>query len=79
MRGRATPRLAIDETEIGLVDEGRRLEAVTLALSGHAASREPVELLMDERDQSFEGGLIALCPFEEQRGDVRVRLNDVVI
>ena len=59
-------RLAVDQADIGLVDERRRLEAVPHALSRHAASRDPVELLMDERDQSLEGVLVALPPLEQQ-------------
>jgi hypothetical protein len=29
-----------------------------------------MELVMDERDQSVEGALVALAPFEQQSGDV---------
>ena len=38
------------------------------ALSSHAAPRDPVELLMNERNQSLEGGFVAVAPFEEQLG-----------
>ena len=69
-------RLAVDQANIRLVDERRRLEAMTHALSRHAASRDPVEFLMDERDQSLEGALVALSPFEEQPGDVRVGIRN---
>jgi hypothetical protein len=40
------------------------------ALSRHAALRDPMELVMDKRDQSLEGTLVALAPFEQQCGDV---------
>jgi hypothetical protein len=42
------------------------------ALASHAASRDPVELLMDEWDQSRERALVSLPPLEQQCGDVRV-------
>jgi len=45
---------------------------VTFALARHAASRETMELVVDERDQLLEGALVALSPFEEQSGDLRV-------
>jgi hypothetical protein len=35
---------------------------VTRALAGHAAPRDLVELLMDERNQSGESCLVALTP-----------------
>ena len=65
-------RLPVDQADVGLVDERRRLEAVPHALARHAASRDPVELLMDERDQLLEGALVALSPSEQQSGDLRV-------
>jgi hypothetical protein len=30
-----------------------------------------MELLIDERDQSLEGGFVALSPFDQQSGDFR--------
>jgi hypothetical protein len=38
---------------------------------GYAASRDPVKLLVNERDQSLEGLLVASSPLEEQAGDFR--------
>jgi hypothetical protein len=35
------------------------------AFSGHAAARNPLELVMDERDQSLERALVALSPPEQ--------------
>ena len=63
----------IDQPQIGLVDERRRLEAVPDALAGHAAPRDLVELVMDERNQLLEGGFIALAPREEERRHLRWR------
>ena len=63
--------LRFDQPEIRLVDEHRRLEAVTRALARHAAPRDPVELLVDERNQPLEGTLVAPPPFEKEPGDPR--------
>ena len=48
-------RLAVDQAEVGFVDERRCLEAMALALPGHAASREAMEL-PDERPGSIVRG-----------------------
>ena len=63
--------LRVDQPEIGLVDEHGCLEAVTRALSRHAALRDPVQFLVDERNQSLEGSLVAPPPFEKEPGDFR--------
>ena len=63
--------LGVDEPEIGLVDEYRCLKAVTRTLSRHAALRDPVQFLVDERNQSLEGLLVAPPPFEKEPGDPR--------
>ena len=62
---------AVDQPEIGLVDERRGLEAVARALSRHAAPRDAVKLPVDERNQPLEGALVAPPPFEKQPGDLR--------
>jgi hypothetical protein len=61
--------LPVHQTHIRLVNKRRRLEAMTSGLSCHAASRDSVKFLMDERDQSLEGPLVASSPFEKQAGD----------
>ena len=53
-------RSAVNQPHIRFVDKRRCLEALTDALSCHAAARNLVELLMDERDQSLTGGLVSL-------------------
>ena len=55
-------RFAVDQADIGFVDECGRLQAVPHALSGHAAARDLVEFLMDERDQSLAGVVVSLAP-----------------
>ena len=63
-------RFSIDQTKKRLVDECRRLEAMARALTRHAALRDPMELVMDERDQSLERTMVALAPLEQQSCDV---------
>ena len=71
--------LSVDQTEICLVDECRRLQAVSAALARHAGSRDSMELLVNERNQSLEGVGVALAPFEKQSGDVGLTLGDTAI
>jgi len=42
------------------------------AFARHAASRDPAQLVVDERDQALEGTLVALSPLVQQSGHVRV-------
>jgi hypothetical protein len=49
------------------------------ALAGHAAPRDPVQLMVDERNQSLESDLVALAPFEQQPGDIRIVFGDAAI
>src|SRR4029079_13142730 len=49
--------VSFDQPQIRFVDEHCLLEAVTRALSRHAASRDPVQFPVDERNQSLEGTL----------------------
>jgi hypothetical protein len=67
---------AFDQPQIRLVDENRCLEAVTRALSRHAAPRDPMQFPVDERNQSLEGTLVALPPFEKEPGDPREVLRN---
>lgn len=62
-------RLPVDETDIGLVDERRRLQAVSHAFARHAASRDLAQFLMHQRDQLLAGRLVAPPPLEEEPGD----------
>ena len=58
-----------NQPEIHLVDECSCLKAVTRGFSRHAAPRDLVEFLMDERNQPLEGILVAPRPFEKEPGD----------
>jgi len=41
--------LHVHKSEVGLVDESRRLKAVTGTFAGDTASGNPAKLLMDQR------------------------------
>lgn len=69
-------RLPVDKTNIGFVDQRRCLQAVSHALPHHAASRDLVQFLMHERDQSLAGSLVAFPPFEKERGDICGRFSN---
>ena len=58
-------RLPVDQTDIGFIDERRGLQAVPDALSRHAASRDLVQLLMNQRDQLLAGSHVAFAPSGE--------------
>jgi hypothetical protein len=63
-------RFSVDQPEVGLVDERGCLQAMSHALSGHAASRDLAQFLMHQRDQLLAGSHIAFSPFEKERGDI---------
>jgi hypothetical protein len=61
----------IDQTEIRLVDERRGLQAVIRTLVPDVSLRDSMELCVHERNQSLQGILVALSPFDKQPGDFR--------
>ena len=61
----------IDQAEVRLVDERGGLKAVAPALPGHASPRDLMEFPLNQRNQSLEGRLVALPPFEKEPGDPR--------
>src|SRR5262245_57753438 len=62
--------LVIDKAQICLVDELGGLQAVAAALPAHVASREPMQLVIDNGRQSIQGFVIATAPGLQQRADV---------
>ena len=62
--------LRIDQPQVDLVDQRRRLEAVTDPFTRHAPTRDLMEFLMDERNQPLESRFIALAPREKESGDL---------
>ena len=63
--------LHLDEPQIRLVDERRRLQRVPDPLTLHVARRQTAQLLVHERQQRVERIGFAPVPGEEQRRRVR--------
>jgi hypothetical protein len=64
--------LDVDESQIGLVDEGGWLERVSTALMAHVLTRDPPQFLVHEWNELIEGGLIAVAPGQQQSGGITV-------
>ena len=71
--------VCIDQPDIRLVHQRRRLEAVAGTFPRHAAPRDSIKLLMDERNQSLQGGLVALRPSEKERRNFGWIVRDAAI
>jgi hypothetical protein len=57
-----------DQSQVGLVDQGRRLQRVAGTLASEIAAGDLVEFGVDEREQLVERSLIPMCPLvKEQR------------
>ncbi len=56
----------IDEPQVRLVDEGRRLQRVARAFPFETTPRNLVQLAVHERNELLEGGLVAPSPGEQQ-------------
>jgi hypothetical protein len=52
----------VDETDVQLVDETGRLKGGVRLFAGHVVVGEPMELPVDERDQSVSRALVASSP-----------------
>jgi len=63
----------IDEPDVRLVNEGRRLQGVVGPLVPKLARGNAVELRIDEWQQLIEGSPVASTPVAEQRRDVARR------
>jgi hypothetical protein len=80
--GSVVPRhvLGVNELQIRLVDERGGLKAVSGTLVGHVPARYLMELSMHERNQVFEGTLVATGPVPQQLGDLgRLVGNDAIL
>ena len=66
------------QPQVRLVHQRRRLQRMIGPLLAHIAPCETVELLIDQRDQSVEGGSVALAPRSEELGGsaVGIRRHD---
>ena len=69
----------MDEPQIRFVEQRRGMETVSSTLCCHAASRDLMKFPLYERNQSAEGGLVALTPFQKQCGNVRGVVRSVGI
>ena len=58
----------MDERQICFVEQRRGLDTVSNPLSCHAPSRDLMKFPLFERNQSAEGGLVALTSFQKQCG-----------
>ena len=58
--------LDVDETQVSLVHQRRRLQRMIRSLLPHVTLRQTMELIVDERHQSVEGRTVALGPSPEE-------------
>ena len=61
----------IDETEICLVNERRRLQRVSLIFASHGSRGLTMELVVDRREKTIGRVGVTVAPGEEQSGDIR--------
>ena len=59
----------VDQAELGLVNQGRGRQGMAAVLILDGVSREFVELLIDDRDQGLERGLVPGAPGAEEFSD----------
>jgi hypothetical protein len=57
------------QAQVGLVDEGRRLQRVPLALAAQLRRGEPLELAVDQREELLVGRGFASPPGLQELGD----------
>jgi hypothetical protein len=60
----------LHQAEIGVVQDGGRLEGVVRAFAPQVAGGERPEVVVDEGDQAVEGAAVPFPPGGEQPGDV---------
>src|SRR5262245_30093227 len=60
----------VDQSQVGLVDEGGGLQGVVGIFTPHLAVREPVQFSFNQRQEFIERGLISVTPVNKQRGNV---------
>ena len=60
----------IDQPQVGFVDERGRLKRVAWPLSRHLSPRQPSQLLVDDRHELLQRGLVAVFPSGEETRDV---------
>ena len=55
----------VEQSEIRLIDERRRLQCMVRTLLRHVAPRQAPQLLVDQRHQLVQGGCVASPPCEQ--------------
>src|SRR5207253_11147176 len=60
----------IDQTDVRLVDERGRLQRMSGSFVSHVPPGDAAQLVMDERNQLLQCGLIAVAPVDQQPGDL---------
>jgi hypothetical protein len=63
--------LGVDQPEIRLVHERRRLKAVVCPFVAHVPFGDAVELPVNERNETIERPLVASSPSDEQASELR--------
>ena len=53
----------------GFVDQGRRLERVARSFARHVTAGEPLQVIVDKREERIKGLAVAVAPGGEQRSD----------
>src|SRR5580700_8076331 len=65
------PRLGyLDEPQIGLMDQGRRIESLPRSLLSHSLRRQLAQFVVDERQQFLGGDSIAPINRRENRAHI---------
>jgi len=62
---------SVHQTNVGLINEGRRLKTLAVGLGRDVAVSYPPKLVVDQRRQLIQRGSIPLAPRMKQRGDTR--------
>ena len=60
----------VDEAQVRLVHERRRVERVARPLAAHVAASQAPELGVEQRNEAIERAAVTVAPVEEQAGDV---------
>jgi hypothetical protein len=65
-----TDVLHVEQTNVGLIDERRGLQTVAYPFARHEVARNPVQLRVNDRDQTLQRFVVAVAPCFEQPRDV---------
>jgi hypothetical protein len=68
----------IDQLEVRLVDDGRRLQTIGPPLASEMPRCDRAKLVMHERNQLVEGFLAAVAPLLEESRDFRRRQGSFI-